>query len=269
MSRQLRNMTVGLPFQRAVLEALADLEEVVKLACILGMSSEILIWPLLAPQYMDGSDGVYFRTRTVHKRKVFACGGRSVNFTSSLLPVLYITLGWLISSCSPSGFCELRFDGLVEKLVVPGERRTSRSCLVSVTLAISAISLDVGRSVQMNSTPLGARWTPRRCDVYVLSFTPNLLKERLEAIKELWAAGISADLVREILWPSLCLPKLMSSRAGTKMYEGDWQSASPETMMQTCRREGIIYAVIVKAPNPHKEQMVKIKNILHRSEIES
>lgn len=79
--------------------------------------------------------------------------------------------------------------------MVPGERQISRPCLVSVSLAISALSLLVARQVEKTSAPLSARWTPRRCDVYVLSFTPDLLQERLEVIKELWTSGISADLV--------------------------------------------------------------------------
>ncbi|KAG0146222.1 hypothetical protein CROQUDRAFT_92989 [Cronartium quercuum f. sp. fusiforme G11] len=214
VSRHLRIISSGLPIAPAIHEAIADLEEVVNLARILGMSGEILVWPLMAPQYhSDESNGVYFKTWTVHKRKILASGGR--------------------------------FDGLVQKLVPPGEQHASRSCLVSVSVAVSALSLQVGRGVQNTSTPLGARWSPRRCDVYVLSFTPNLLKERLLVIKELWAAGISADL----------------------MYEGDWQSASPEIMLQKCRREAIIYAVIVKA-HPHKDQVVKVRNMIQRTEVE-
>lgn len=36
---------------------------------------------------------------------------------------------------------------------------------------------------------------PRRCDVYVVSFTAGLVEARLSVARLLWASGISADLV--------------------------------------------------------------------------
>jgi translation initiation factor 2-alpha kinase 4 len=40
-------------------------------------------------------------------------------------------------------------------------------------------------------------WAVRRCDVYVVSFvTPGLVDLRLDIAKDLWKAGINADLVR-------------------------------------------------------------------------
>ncbi|KAI8449839.1 hypothetical protein BY996DRAFT_6418012 [Phakopsora pachyrhizi] len=41
------------------------------------------------------------------------------------------------------------------------------------------------------------------------------------------------------------------------MYESDTPMAASNLMLQTCRCEGIIFVVIVKACNPHKEQVVK------------
>lgn len=39
-------------------------------------------------------------------------------------------------------------------------------------------------------------WAVRRCDVYVVSFvTPGLVDLRLDIAKDLWKAGINADLV--------------------------------------------------------------------------
>ena len=40
-------------------------------------------------------------------------------------------------------------------------------------------------------------WSPRRCDVYVVSYTENQLAERLEITSMLWRNNISADLMYE------------------------------------------------------------------------
>ncbi|KAI8458874.1 hypothetical protein BY996DRAFT_6410612 [Phakopsora pachyrhizi] len=42
--------------------------------------------------------------------------------------------------------------------------------------------------------------------------------------------------------------------------------AASDMILQTFHREGIIFAVIVKACNLHKEQVVKVKNLLNRAE---
>jgi len=38
-------------------------------------------------------------------------------------------------------------------------------------------------------------WSPRRCDVYVVSYHPGYLQERLEVVSYLWQHNISADLM--------------------------------------------------------------------------
>lgn len=40
-------------------------------------------------------------------------------------------------------------------------------------------------------------WSPRRCDVYVVSFNAGNLNDRLEAAGLLWRNGISADVMYE------------------------------------------------------------------------
>ncbi|PLW26181.1 hypothetical protein PCASD_19859, partial [Puccinia coronata f. sp. avenae] len=193
-------------------EAIDDLEIVIKFAKLLGMQGSIIVWPLLVPQHRDNSNGVFFNTCDTRKGKVLAAGGR--------------------------------FDGLVQKLVAPGLGQSQlRSHLVSVNLHVSRLSLAVARHAQISSS---ASWMPRRCDVYVMSFAPGLLKDRLEVTRELWADGISADL----------------------MYDGETQWSSPEAVLQSCRREGILYAIIVKAPNPYKGQVVKVKSLSQKTEHE-
>lgn len=41
-------------------------------------------------------------------------------------------------------------------------------------------------------------WAVRRCDVYVVSFAPTLIELRLDIVKDLWKAGIRADIVSVI-----------------------------------------------------------------------
>lgn len=40
-------------------------------------------------------------------------------------------------------------------------------------------------------------WSPRRCDVYVVSFNPGHFNDRLEVAGLLWKNGISADVMYE------------------------------------------------------------------------
>lgn len=40
-------------------------------------------------------------------------------------------------------------------------------------------------------------WSPRRCDVYVVSYNAGHLAERLEVIAMLWKNNISADVMYE------------------------------------------------------------------------
>jgi eukaryotic translation initiation factor 2-alpha kinase 4 len=61
-------------------------------------------------------------------------------------------------------------------------------------------------------------WSPRRCDVYVVSYQPGHLQERLEVVSWLWSHNISADL----------------------MYESGLQEVDQESYVDMCVREGIL-----------------------------
>lgn len=51
------------------------------------------------------------------------------------------------------------------------------------------------------------------------------------------------------------------------MYDEDWKTTttSPETMLQTCRAEGVLFLVIVKSKH---SQVVRVKSVLQRTETE-
>lgn len=62
-------------------------------------------------------------------------------------------------------------------------------------------------------------WSSRRCDVYVVSYHPGYLQERLEVASYLWQHNISADL----------------------MYETGLPDADHENHIEICVREGILW----------------------------
>lgn len=61
-------------------------------------------------------------------------------------------------------------------------------------------------------------WSPRRCDVYVVSYQPGYLADRLEVASLLWHHHISADV----------------------MYEASVTDADHENHVDACFREGIL-----------------------------
>jgi translation initiation factor 2-alpha kinase 4 len=61
-------------------------------------------------------------------------------------------------------------------------------------------------------------WSPRRCDVYVVSYHAGFLQDRLEVVAHLWQNNISADL----------------------MYESGLPDVEPESYVDVCSREGIL-----------------------------
>jgi translation initiation factor 2-alpha kinase 4 len=62
-------------------------------------------------------------------------------------------------------------------------------------------------------------WSPRRCDVYVVSYNPGYLQDRLETTALLWRYNISADI----------------------MYESGL--GEHENYVDICAREGILYVL--------------------------
>ena len=62
-------------------------------------------------------------------------------------------------------------------------------------------------------------WSPRRCDVYVVSYHTGHLQERLEVVSYLWQHSISADV----------------------MYESAILDTEEDRLEDVCEREGILY----------------------------
>ena len=69
-------------------------------------------------------------------------------------------------------------------------------------------------------------WSPRRCDVYVVSYHSGYLQDRLEVVGYLWQHNISADLV----------------------YESAVSDVENENHVDVCEREGILFVLSMIFP---------------------
>ncbi|GAA5934949.1 serine/threonine-protein kinase GCN2 [Sporobolomyces koalae] len=207
-------------------EGLEELSDIVTLCHQLGIKN-IKISPLLASNYDLHKDGSIFESHIVRgkTRDVIAAGGR--------------------------------FDEVVSRLAAP-EVRFSGRCphVVGFSLSVaklSAAAADAHQvSLKRNPKESFGPFAIRRADVYVVSFVPGLIDLRLEIVKELWVAGIKADL----------------------MYDTNVFNIAPEQLMVAARREGILWLVIVKPgaagrlPGDDAEKSIKVKSVLRGYEVE-
>ncbi|KAF8625130.1 hypothetical protein AX15_005537 [Amanita polypyramis BW_CC] len=127
-------------------------------------------------------------------------------------------------------------------------------CAVGINIAIEKITSAIAsyqnaslKTLVKESRSFGF-WSPRHCDVYVVSYHPGYLQERLEVVSYLWQHNISADI----------------------MYESGLLDAEHENYADVCAREGILFTVY---PRPRmtgrREQAAfKVKSILKGTEYE-
>jgi eukaryotic translation initiation factor 2-alpha kinase 4 len=97
-------------------------------------------------------------------------------------------------------------------------------CAVGIQFAVDKITaaLAVFQSSSVKTLVKEQRsfgfWSPRRCDVYVVSYHPGYLQDRLETAAYLWHHNISADI----------------------MYESGLPDVDHENYVDICAREGIL-----------------------------
>lgn len=141
-----------------------------------------------------------------------------------------------------------RYDSLLKRFSNPSSTPAPAHG-VGVQIAVGKLTLGLAKHQEVQVPRLLSRpeeersfglFTPRRCDVYVAS-APGLLKARMEICRELWAHNIAADLQYE-----------------HATYD------TPESAAATCRSEGILMLVFVKARSP----VLKVKTVLQRVEYE-
>ncbi|WFD25786.1 non-specific serine/threonine protein kinase [Malassezia nana] len=143
-----------------------------------------------------------------------------------------------------------RYDELLRHFAYPGEGVEAPAHAVGLQVSVGKIVKALAKHQQVHLPRLLGRpedertlglWTPRRCECYVASSQPGLLEAKLQLCQMLWAHGISADV----------------------QYE-EAAGESPEQTVATCRAEGILFLVLVRAHSP----ILKVKEVLTRTEHE-
>ncbi|WFD17826.1 non-specific serine/threonine protein kinase [Malassezia caprae] len=143
-----------------------------------------------------------------------------------------------------------RYDELLRRFAYPGDSSAAPAHAVGLQVSVGKIVKALAKHQQVILPRLLGRpedertlgpWTPRRCECYVASSQPGLLEAKLQLCQLLWAHGISADV----------------------QYE-EAAGESPELTVATCRSEGILFLVLVRAHSP----ILKVKEVLTRTEHE-
>jgi translation initiation factor 2-alpha kinase 4 len=172
-----------------------EIKETLSYVSVLNVSTPVVIHPLLLGKDTYFKDGVCFEIIRRKKRTdILASGGR--------------------------------YDSLLASLIPPNQKGPENLpvCAVGVQIAVDKI---VAALAQFQSTSVKTLvsqqrsfgyWSPRRCDVYVVSYQPGLIQERLEVAALLWQHGISADV----------------------MYESGLPDTEQENHLDMCTREGIL-----------------------------
>ncbi|KAI5992946.1 kinase-like domain-containing protein [Pisolithus albus] len=145
-----------------------------------------------------------------------------------------------------------RYDSLIKQYAAP-KSKSEQICAVAVQVALEKITVALAayQSTSVKALVKEQRsfgfWSPRRCDVYVLSFQPGYLQDRLEVAALLWQNNISADIV----------------------YEGNLTDVDHESHNDLCSREGILFAVYIRSRSGRRDQTAfKVKSILKGTEYE-
>ncbi|KAJ3758340.1 kinase-like domain-containing protein [Lentinula raphanica] len=145
-----------------------------------------------------------------------------------------------------------RYDNLITHFTPPKAKgHSSFAFALQIDVEKISVMLALFQSTSVQPLIKEARsfgfWSPRRCDVYVISYHPGFLQERLEVVAWLWQHGISADL----------------------MYESGLQEVEQENQVDMCAREGILFTVYPR-PRAGRRDMTafKVKSILKGTEYE-
>lgn len=95
-----------------------------------------------------------------------------------------------------------RYDKLLNEFRTPDKGKNEPSRAVVLQISVERIAASVltyhrtSQGIQREPKTFGY-WSPRRCDVYVVSFSSGHFNDRLEVAGLLWKNGISADVMYE------------------------------------------------------------------------
>lgn len=234
------------PLLPLIRPALNELKATLQHAVWTGVDRAITIHPLmLGSQHNYFKDGMILEV--VHKSKpsnVLAAGGRYDNLIARHSPLKATTP--TAASAPPIPKTD-SVASLASTLTVSA----SPLCAMGLQVALERIlaQLAVFQSSYVKNLIKEERsfgyWSPRRCDVYVVSYHKGYLQERMEVVANLWAHGITADL----------------------MYESTIGDVEYERVESVCEREGILFTV---CPRPRmskgSQAAFKVKSILSGQE---
>ncbi|KAJ3566582.1 hypothetical protein NP233_g6910 [Leucocoprinus birnbaumii] len=202
---------------------IAEIQDTLRFAASAGALRPVYIQPLMLGSHQSMfKDGVIFEVVKKNKKMdVLAAGGR--------------------------------YDHLIGRFS-PTKQKLDTVCATGLQIAVEKITaaLATYQSTSVKNFVKEERsfgfWSPRRCDVYILSHHPGHLQDRLEAVAYLWQHNISADI----------------------MYESGLTSADThESHVDLCAREGILFAVYPRPRNARRDQAAfKVKSILKGTEYE-
>ncbi|KAJ7668466.1 kinase-like domain-containing protein [Mycena polygramma] len=199
-----------------------EVKETIQYANLTGVARPISFHPLmLGNHHSHFKDGVLIEVVRKNKRAdVLAAGGR--------------------------------YDALITDQATPGQKLEPicamglQIAVEKITVALAAYQASSVRTLVKQERSFGF-WSPRRCDVYVVSFHTGYLQDRLEVVAFLWQHNISADL----------------------MYESSIPDADHESYVDMCSREGVLFSVCPRPRTGRRDQLAfKVKSILKGTEYE-
>ncbi|KAG6864912.1 hypothetical protein C0991_006441 [Blastosporella zonata] len=199
-----------------------ELKKTIEFAKATKVARSIMFHPLMfGAHHTHFKDGIL--VEVVRKNKhtdVLAAGGRYNHLIGSHAPL----------KSQSQELCAMGLQIAVEK----------------ITMALASYQSSSVKALVKEERSFGY-WSPRRCDVYVVSYQPGYLQDRLEVVSYLWEHNISADL----------------------MYESGLPDTDHENHIDMCVREGILFTVYPRPRSARRDQAAfKVKSILKGSEID-
>ncbi|KAK0199520.1 kinase-like domain-containing protein [Desarmillaria ectypa] len=196
------------PLLEMIRPAIEEIKTVVKTASLAGVSRPIKFYPLMVGNHLkDFKHGILVEVVRRSKRiELLAAGGR--------------------------------YDNLITKFSPPKPTAESihaiglQIAIDKITAAVASFQSSSVKSLLKEAKSFGY-WSPRRCDVYVISYHPGYLQDRLELASYLWRHNISADI----------------------MYESAITNVET-SVTDICKREGILFTV---NPRPKRDQTTGVK----------
>ncbi|KAG1764160.1 kinase-like domain-containing protein [Suillus placidus] len=196
--------------------AVEEIKQTIQFATSAGFSAQVFFHPLMwGAHHMHFKEGVRIEVvRRTRRLDVLAAAGR--------------------------------YDNLITQYSNP-KPRLDPVCAFAVQIALEKIAMVLAafQSTSVKALVKEQRsfgfWSPRRCDVYILSYQTGYLQDRLEVASLLWQNNISADI----------------------MYDANLVEFEHESHVDLCSREGILFAIYPRPRTVRREQAAfKVKSIL-------